>query len=299
MNSVLLIFLITVLPVHNLSAQTNDSINRKRLTGVILTESTLFAGTMFGLYQLWYKDYPQSNFHFINDWNGWMQMDKIGHAVTSYYVGKIGFETLRWCGVSEKHSVIYGGSLGFIYLLTIESLDGFSAEWGASPSDLVFNAGGAALFIGQQLAWKKQRITLKFSYHYTKYPDYRPDLFGYDLLQQLVKDYNGHTYWLSTNIKSFSKRDSWVPDWLNLAVGYGADGMLGAASNPDEYNGRPLPHFDRYRRFFLSLDVDFSRIKTNSNFLKIIFSALGFIKVPFPTLEYNSLGQVKFHPLYF
>ncbi|MDZ7742922.1 MAG: hypothetical protein U5Q03_14610 [Bacteroidota bacterium] len=111
--------------------ETSPEINRKRLRAVIITESTLFAASMIGLYQLWYKDYPQSSFHWDNDNNNWLQMDKVGHGVTSYYVGKIGYEALKWCNVDEKRSVWFGGTLGFVYLLTIETLDGFLQRMGS------------------------------------------------------------------------------------------------------------------------------------------------------------------------
>jgi hypothetical protein len=60
-----------------------------------------------------------------------------------------------------------------------------------------------------------------------------------------------------------------------------------------------VPEPARYRQFYLSMDVDLTRIKTKSKVLKGIFSVVNFIKIPFPALEYNSLGQVKFHFLYF
>jgi hypothetical protein len=44
-------------------------------------------------------------------------------------------------------------------------------------------------------------------------------------LEQMLKDYNGQTYWLSVNLHSFYK-GSKIPKWLNLAIGYGANGML-------------------------------------------------------------------------
>ncbi len=271
-------------------------VNNKRLTGVAISGGALFAGTMTGLYYLWYKDYPQSHFHFINDNGEWMQIDKLGHMMTSYYVGRLGYETLRWCGVNEKHATIYGGSSGFIYLLTIEILDGFSAKWGASYGDLIANTAGALLFIGQQLTWKDQKLMMKFSYHPTNYAQYNPGQMGSNGIQRLLKDYNGHTYWLSANPKSFMKNTACFPGWINISFGYGAEGMTGPYNNIE---GEHIPDFERYRKFFLTLDVDLTRIKTRSVFLKALFNLVGFVKIPFPTIEYNTKGQFKFHYLYF
>ncbi|MDZ7742923.1 MAG: hypothetical protein U5Q03_14615 [Bacteroidota bacterium] len=175
----------------------------------------------------------------------------------------------------------------------------FSKEWGASAGDLIANFAGSGLFIGQQLLWKEQRFTLKYSFHQTKYADYRPDLYGKNFFQQMIKDYNGQTYWLSANLKSFWKESSFLPDWLNLAVGYGVDGLTGAVENETVYDGREFPVFERNRQFYFSLDADLTRIKTRSEFLKNLFKVIGFIKIPFPALEYNTKGEFQFHAFYF
>lgn len=225
-------------------------------------------------------------------------MDKMGHFTTTYYISKLGYNTLRWSGLTEKQSVLYGGGIGIMYLTVVEILDGFSSEWGFSPGDMTANTLGAGLFVGEQLLWKEQRIQLKWSFHQTQYAQYRPDLLGKNLGEQWLKDYNGQTYWFSANIKSFLKKESKFPVWLNLAVGYGAEGMTGAAYNSLMYNGKIIPLYNRYRQFYLSGDIDFSRIKTRSKTLHLILNALSFIKIPFPTLEFSQ-GKIIGHPLYF
>jgi hypothetical protein len=278
---------------------TSHGINKGRLIGVSVTASALYIGSMAGLYSLWYSSYPQSSFHFINDCGEWQGIDKIGHAATSYWLGKIGYESLRWSGVERKKAIWYGGMWGFVFLATVEIFDGFSSEWGASVCDLVANTAGTALFMGQELLLKKQPFVLKYSFHTTEYAQYRPDLLGKNFIQQALKDYNGQTYWLSGNIASFLPESSKFPRWLNVSFGYGAEGMLGAYSNPPEYEGDALPYFERYPKFFLSLDADLTKIRTRSETLKLLFNLLGFIKIPFPTLEYNRAKGFQFHPLYF
>ena len=282
----------------------NDSIEHQpdykaRLIGVSVTASVLYAGTMTGLYYLWYADYPKSSFHFINDSGEWLYMDKIGHAVTSYWIGRIGYESLRWSGVERKKAIWYGGMWGFVYLTSVEVFDGFSAEWGASVPDLAANAIGTGLFIGQQFLWDNQPFIFKYSFHPTEYADYRPDLLGENFIQQIFKDYNGQTYWLSANIASFLPETSKFPKWLDVSFGYGAEGMLGAKSNPPEYNGEPLPDFERYSQYFLSLDVDLTKIKTNNETIRLLLNLVGYIKIPFPALEFNRVDKVKGHWLYY
>lgn len=273
--------------------QKSDTLHKKRRNTVIIAKTALASTALISLNQLWYANHPRSNFHFFNDNNEWKQMDKAGHIMTSYYVGKLGMDVLNWAGVSKRNQLLYGATLGFSFLTAVEVLDGFSKKWGASWGDILANGAGTGLLIGQDLLWKEQRITLKYSFHQTKYAKLRPNALGENFLQQSLKDYNGQTYWLSANIWSFSKNSN-IPKWLNIALGYGADGMLyGNTSKPKSALHNP------FRQFYLSLDVDLTKINTSSKFLKSIFSVVNFIKIPAPTLEINNKGNVKFHLLYF
>ncbi len=288
-----------------LSASSQDTLRdpakvKRNVKIVVGTELALYAVSMTGLYFAWYADYPQSNFHFYNDNGEWMQMDKIGHGVTSYLVGSFGYEMLRDAGLDEKRSIWLGGTLGLAFLTTVEVFDGFSSEWGFSWGDMAANTLGAGLFIGQQFLWHEQRITLKYSFHTTEFADYRPDVLGSNFLQQTIKDYNGQTYWASFNFKSlFLNKESKFPTWLNFAFGYGATGMTGGYENALEHNGKPIPYYDRKRQFYFSLDVDFTKIPTNNKVLKYTFKVLNIFKVPFPTLEYNTGNQWVWHWIYF
>ena len=91
---------------------------------------------------------------------------------------------------------------------------------------------------------------MKYSFHQTKYATIKPELLGNNFIEQSIKDYNGQTYWLSANIWSFSKKKIF-PKWLNIALGYGAEGML-SSQNTRENEESEIP----YRQFFISLDVD-------------------------------------------
>ena len=271
----------------------SDSLNTSRRNAVVITETALATATLIGLNQLWYTDYPRSNFKTINDSGEWLQMDKLGHVFSSYQLGRLGANTLNWAGVSKKDQLLYGSTLGLGFLTAVEVMDGFSEEWGFSWTDMAANVSGTGLFVGQEILWQEQRILLKYSFHRTDFAQQRPDKLGSGFSEEFLKDYNGQTYWLSANINSFLKTKS-IPNWLNLAFGYGADGMLtGEANDPLFLNQ------DRTRQYYLSLDIDLSRIKTKSNVLKTIFDVFNVIKVPFPTLELNSKGRIKMHYLYF
>lgn len=274
----------------------SDSLNHIRKNTVLISEIVVGAGTLIGLNQLWYADYPRSNFHFINDNSDWLQMDKAGHAFSSYHLGRLSSEMLKWSGVSKRKQLLYGSGVGFVFLTAVEVLDGYSSQWGASTGDIIANASGTALYVSQELIWNEQRISPKFSFHTTKYADLRPDVLGSSFSEQILKDYNGQTYWLSFNLYSFAKGTK-IPKWLNLAVGYGAEAMISAnQKNNSIYSSTGTRPF---RQFYLSLDINLTKINTNSSLLKTLFSVINTIKVPAPTIEFKRFNDVKYHLIYF
>lgn len=274
----------------------SDTVNVPRKNTVYLSESVFLGGTLIGLNQLWYKDFPKSSFHFINDNDDWLQMDKAGHLFSTYHLGRFGAQSLAWSGATKKQQLAYGATVGFVFMSVVEVFDGFSSEWGASWGDVAANVAGTGLYVSQELLWKEQRITPKFSFHTTKYAAIRPNTLGSSWNEQILKDYNGQTYWLSVNLYSFTK-ESEIPKWLNVAFGYGADGMV--SGNNETVSLEVAAQNDRTRQFYLSLDVDLTKIKTNSHILKTIFSVFNTIKVPAPTLEVSQFGGLKGHFIYF
>jgi uncharacterized protein YfiM (DUF2279 family) len=274
----------------------SDTLNIARRNGVMITQGSLYAGALVGLHQLWYKDYAKSSFQFINDNDHWLQMDKAGHVFSTYHLSKLGYDAFRWSGASDRSSLYWGVGTSLLFMTTIELMDAHSAEWGFSWGDFAANMSGAALFSLQQWGWGEQRIKPKFSFHTTPYASLRPDALGSSVGEQIFKDYNGQTYWLSVNPHAFLKNDSF-PKWLNVAFGYGATGMISARNQL--VNSVFFPDRPQTRQYFLSLDIDLEKIPTDSSLLKTLFSVVNIIKLPAPTFEIRGDGQAKFHWIYF
>ncbi|MFV8342365.1 DUF2279 domain-containing protein [Flavobacterium sp. XS2P39] len=273
-----------------------DSLNKKRQKTAVLSEAIVASGILVGLNQLWYADYPKSDFHFINDNSEWLQMDKAGHSFSSYHLGRFGAEIMQWSGASKKDQLVYGAGLGFVFLTAVEVMDGYSSQWGASSGDVIANASGTALYVSQELIWKEQRIIPKFSFHTTQYAAQRPEVLGTSFTEQILKDYNGQTYWLSVNLYSFAKGSN-IPKWFNIALGYGADGMI--SGNTQNRSSFLTLNAQRHRQFYLSFDVDLTKIDTKSHFLKTLFSVLNVVKIPAPTIEMVRFNDIKLHLIYF
>lgn len=295
-NNIFLLLL--VLLSVNSKAQRDSSAFTNAQKAYVITSSTGLVVGHAGLYNLWYKDFPQSSFHFINDNSQWLQMDKYGHGFSAYALSDVGYSTCKSLGFSEKRALIYGGLLGLVFQTPIEVFDGFSAQWGASTGDLIANTAGWGLFFVQQKAWNQQIVRMKWSYAHSGFAHLRPNVLGSNWNERLLKDYNGQTYWLSTNLKSIFPKSK-LPAYLNIAIGFGAEGMIGGNSNLilDKNTGLTqydYRHIQRYRTYDISLDLDMSKIKTNSKLLKAAFRYFNWIKIPFPSIQYSEPNGIQF-----
>ena len=304
----------------------SDTPNYSRYKLVHVGNVVGIAALMGGLKFAWYEHYDRTRFHFFNDNNEWLQMDKVGHFLWNYNGAYYDSKLYQWAGMPRRKAVFIGAGVGFAMEMVIETLDGFSAKWGFSPGDFTADLAGSAILVGQELAWKEQRIAFKFSSFQHTYQPIQlerraDDLFGNNFYYRLVKDYNAITFWASFNVKSFLPNSSKFPSWLNVAVGYSAKNMFNgvdslayapngiyynmqgkrnykALPDPDDYILTAANH-PRYRQLLFSVDVDLTKIKTKHKLVRAFLDAANVIKFPAPALEYNTLGQLRFHPVYF
>ena len=286
----------------------------KTALGFSIGTYTIFS---YGLYNTWYKQFPQEGFHFFDDWNEWQNIDKYGHLYTSYFQGELCYKGAKWTGLSEGRSILTGVVCGALFQTTIEVMDGFSSQWGFSITDFAANTVGLGAFAMQQHFWKEQRIMFKVSSWTTNYSsaqiistdgqatssiDQRADdLFGNSFVERMLKDYNAQTLWVSVNVNSFLPSQNAWPDWLNIAFGYSGESMFGGFTNSWSENNASFElgeDHDRYKQFLLGFDVDLNRIHVKNNFLKSLFSIFNIFKYPMPAIEYNTRGEWKFHFLY-
>ena len=257
-----------------------------------------YTTSIYVMNKTWYKDAEKVRFHFRNDNAGYLQVDKFGHMFGSYVYSYIGYNGFRMYGASRMTALLYGSTLGFVLQFPIEIMDGIHEGYGFSWGDVAANAMGSALVFGQEILFREQIIKFKFSYWESRYSKNSNGYFGETAMARLLNDYNGHTYWFSMPLYKFVFREN-LPPWVTIAFGYGANGMYGEFENSTSYNGVAIPETERYRQFLFSLDIDWTKINTDSRVLQILLKGMTFIKLPFPALEYNSKGQIKGYLIYF
>jgi hypothetical protein len=265
---------------------------KKNITMITATSAAAVVGTYTTLGYFWYANQPKSNFHFFNDNQEWMQMDKLGHAMSAFAISETAVKTLSSVGVHRQKSIWIGSAVGLVFQTPIEIFDGYMKNYGASWGDEIANITGSGLVLGQYLLWNDIRIHPKFIYHKSNFPELSPQkgLLGNHWSNYWLKDYNGQTYWLSFDIHKFLKHDNKFPKWLNIAIGTGASNMLRA-----QFEDNEQLNYTPYRRYFIAFDLNLQAIKSKSKIVNACLHTLNYIRIPLPTIEYNTVNGFKGH----
>lgn len=273
-----------------------DTINKKRVIGSSVGIGTIWAGSMIGLSQVWYKNVPKAKFHTFNDCSSWLQMDKVGHTYTSNKISLLTGDLFKWSGIKPKKSALFGSLIGFGYQSTFEFFDAYSEDWGYSWCDMGANLLGSGIYLTQELVFEEQLIQMKFSYHPTDFAKERPEVLGSTFQERLFKDYNGQTYWLSFSPFNFTNADNLK--WICFSFGYSVDSKLVG----DEEVYQSTLHLDKTyiskREYLFSFDIDFSKINAKKTWCKVLLKNLNYLKVPFPALNIQN-GKLIVSPFYF
>ncbi len=288
-----LFLLIIVVAVIKMKAQHDTLSSKYRNLKTWSIPLTIGASSYIMLNELWYKNYPRTSLHSFNDNSEWLQVDKVGHAFTSYTLARY-LNSYFEHNLNLESDSWRGAATSMLYMTSIELLDGRSAQWGFSWGDMIANTSGIFLFSAQDFLWNEQRITLKFSYTPSSFASYNEEVLGRNFQQRILKDYNAQTYWASFNIHKFLASGATFPRWLNIAIGYGATKMTSANFVVDDVN-----NFQREREFYFSFDADLERVRWKKKWMKRTAKILSFIKIPGPTFEIRDNGKIKFHGLFF
>lgn len=261
-----------------------SSNNRLRIIYIII--GLLYLAIVFLLGAAWYAGQMVEPFHFFNDLPEWKQLDKFAHLFWTFQVCAMASRMFAWANANNFNRA--GCIVGFCIVSSIEILDGFSVGYGASVFDLLANALGALLFFVQTNFWNRINLFAKFSFHPTSFADVRPDLLGGTFLEQILKDYNGQTFWYS-----WKPPIKFWPSWLAIAIGVGAEGMVRGR----DFQSQELGFFP-YRKFLFSLDLNPNAFEFKSKWKNYLLYPLRIFKLPFPAIEISERG-IMFHWIYF
>lgn len=247
------------------------SIHPVRFGVVTGTVAATIAGIHFYQANGWWKD-NRSAFHFQEDLTYGRSVDKLGHFYGGIAAAFILRKSYAWAGLSDEASLYWGSAGSLLFQTYVEVEDGFST-WGFDRVDWAADLGGALWPIAQHHSPFLRNFDFKFSYHPS--PELNnPGGIGFKGQRHIMfDDYEGQTLWLSMNVHNLlpnSVNHVW-PEFLNVAVGYGARDVLTKQA---------------YSVLFLAFDLNMTKvIPDDTPFLKLLGEALNFIKFPMPAVQ--------------
>jgi hypothetical protein len=254
-------------------ARTDSTCESGPDTGRLLLVGGGMLGIMGGIhvYQQngWWKD-NRAPFHVREDPTYALGVDKVGHFYAGNLLSVLLGRAFRWTGYRHETSLLLGAGTATLFQTFIEVEDGFST-WGFDRVDFAANIAGAWYPLAQEHVPLLRNVNLKFSY--LPSPNiHEPGAFpGQKRL--LMDDYEGQTFWLSLTVERLLPESArpWWPDFLALAVGYGARDIL----SPDKV---PV--------WLLALDYDMAAvIPRTTPFLRTLGDALNFVHFPAPAVR--------------
>jgi hypothetical protein len=253
------------------TALTHDFWSRYNVSGMIT--GGLVGGIFVYGWGVWWKNDYRS-FRFWNDpqsyLNAHLAVDKAGHMFTGYFIFHSTNDILTWGGHDKDKAFWWATGLGTFHAFMVEIGDGFS-EYGFDYQDMLSNWAGVGLGVLQQKVPFFSNVDMKWSLYYpmNKHAFIVNDLYDY------------HLYWLSFKVNNLLPKsiEPYWPDWLQVAVGYGAADKV------------------TRREYVLSFDYDLEQIPLDGTDITLVKKLLNLIHLPAPGVKFSPNHHPEFRLL--
>lgn len=290
---ILFLFTIHMLLFHPIFGQ-NDSlkVDKKRVFIAGSSLGLVLGGSYLYIQNSWWSD-KKIPFHFDDgsDLTYALNVDKAGHFMGGLQAADMFASSMRWAGMSEKQSIWHGAIFGSGLQLAIEIKDAYAPYWGFSKWDLALGSAGALWPVVQYYNRALKPIRFKFSYYQ------HSDIY-WQLEEQRGKEINRHhwqddypnqTYWVSFNVNDMTKT-SFLPDWLNVAIGFGLD--------ENQYLNEKNTKTGGENEWYIALDYDIPKMfkKWDTPIARNVKHWLNYLHFPAPTIRISP--KLEFYPLF-
>ena len=263
-----LTILLSILLGGEICAQTPpDSVNASygfwsRHNLATVTTATLVGGMfVYGAGVWWVNDFRSFRFWTAPHgfFNPYLEIDKVGHAYTGYYIYHAVDDILLWGGRDTNEAFWWATGLSAFHAFMVEVGDGFS-EWGFDYRDMLSNWTGITIGVLQEKVPVFRNLDVKWSLYY---PLNRHAFIINDL-------YDYHIYWLSFKVNNFLPQsvEPYWPDWLQVAFGY---------SSADHGNSRD---------YILSFDYNLEMIPIEGTDINLVKKLLNMFHAPAPGVKF-------------
>ena len=270
------------------SADIKSEIEPAKVFGV--ASLTLIAyGAAYGfVFEKGWWDDERTHFHFENDFDYALNLDKFGHFAAGVVLGEFFYEGYHWAGASEFQSYLFAGLSALATHIAIDVKDGFAPTWGFSIFDVLSGGLGGFLPMAERYVPLFKYIDLKWSYwiNSNAYYDSNHAASG----GVFTDDYVNQTFWLSVKPYRLLPESArkYYPSWLAIAVGLSIDEKV--------FTKEPHPR----REVYVALDYDLEAFRPQSRFARFAIKMLNYFKLPAPTIQvYPEFHWYLLYPIKF
>ncbi len=261
-----------------------------KLTGVASTTLIAYGAAYWLVFDKGWWGENGSDFHFENDFDYALNLDKLGHFASGVALGELFYEGYRWAGVSEFYSYLFAGLSAMSTHIAIDIKDGFAPSWGFSIFDVLSGSLGGFLPMAERYVPLFKYVDLKWSYWINTKVYYRQDHQASDGI--FTDDYVNQTYWASFKpyrlLPAAARR--YYPSWLAIAAGISIDEGVFIK----HYEGTP------HREVYIALDYDLEALRPQSRWARFLVKTLNYFKLPAPTVQvYPDVKWFLMYPIKF
>jgi len=234
----------------------------------------------------WWDD-ERSHFHFENDFDYALNLDKFGHFAAGVVMGEGFYEGYRWAGTSEFQAYLFAGLSAMMTHVAIDVKDGYSPEWGFSVFDVLSGTLGGFYPMAERYIPVFKYVDLKWSYWINTKAYYRQSHTGV-----FTDDYCNQTFWASFKpyrLLPASVR-AYYPSWLAIAAGLSIDEGVFIK----HYEGTP------HREVYIALDYDLEAFRPQTRLARTLIKSLNYFKLPAPAIQvYPEFHWYLLYPIKF
>ena len=236
----------------------------------------------------WWDENGGRGFHFENDFEYALNLDKFGHFAAGVVLGEFFSEGYHWAGASEFQSYLFAGLSALATHIAIDVKDGFAPSWGFSIFDVLSGGLGGFLPMAERYVPVFKYVDLKWSYwiNSNAYYDHEHAASG----GVFTDDYVNQTFWASFKPYRLLPESvrKYYPSWLAIAVGLSIDEKV--------FTGAPHPR----REVYVALDYDLEAFRPQSRFARFAIKMLNYFKLPAPTIQvYPEFHWYLLYPIKF
>lgn len=272
------------------AADSNREFSALKLTGVASSTLIAYGAAYWFVFDKGWWGENGNEFHFENDFDYALNLDKLGHFASGVALGELFYEGYHWAGVSEFYSYLFAGLSAMSTHIAIDIKDGFAPKWGFSIFDVLSGSLGGFLPMAERYVPVFKYVDLKWSYWINTKVYYRQNHQASDGV--FTDDYVNQTYWASFKPYRLlpAAVQKYYPSWLAFAAGISIDKGVFIK----HYEGTP------HREVYIALDYDLEALRPQSRWARSLVKYLNYFKLPAPTVQvYPDVKWFLFYPIKF